>query len=312
MQNLNDMYYFARVVEHGGFASAARAVGIPKSKLSRRIATLEERLGVQLLYRSSRHFSVTGIGQEYYRHCLAIISSAEAAQATIDNVNLKPQGLIRMACPPALLAHGFGELVSRFMAAHPRVDVQAKAFNRRVDVIGEGFDLAICSGESNGHQTNLITRKLGEFSYCLVASPMFLAVHSQLLSPADLASLPGLEFGLTRDDDAVNVHRWDLVHADGSQAVVQFRPRLISDDVATLRLAALSGVGVAQLPNMLIDDDLTEGTLAEALPTWRPRNVAVSAVFPSRRGQLPSIRAFLDFIAKECIPFRRGTFTHAA
>jgi DNA-binding transcriptional LysR family regulator len=219
--------------------------------------------------------------------------------------------MIRMACPPALLAHGFGELVSRFMAAHPRVDVQAKAFDRRIDVIGEGFDLVICSGQSDGHQTSLITRKLGEFSYRLVASPAFL-VHRQLLSPADLTNLPGLEFGLAREDDAAYVHRWKIGHADGSQAVVQFRPRLISDDVATLRLAALAGLGVAQLPDMLIDDDLTKGTLVEALPTWRPRNVAVSAVFPSRRGQLPSIRAFLDYISKECIPFRRGTFKHAA
>jgi DNA-binding transcriptional LysR family regulator len=312
MKDLNDLYFFAKVVEHGGFAAAARAIGVQKSKLSRRIAILEDRLGVRLLQRSSRRFSVTEVGQEFYQHCLAMIVEADAAQSIVEHVRAAPQGSIRVACPPALLAYRIGEVVGHFMKEHPKVEVQLKAFNRRVDIIGEGFDIVICTGADNARHATLVTRKIGEISYCLVASPDLLGRHQKLDSPSDLAVLPTIDFGLVRDDESLTSHRWTLKHVEGPQAIIPHRPRLVSDDVATLRFAALNGVGVALLPSMLVEEDIAAGDLVELLPSWRTSNTPVQAVFPSRRGLLPSLRVFLDFLAGECSPFRRGTRLNAA
>ncbi len=131
MQDLNDLYYFVKVVEHQGFAPAGRALNMPKSKLSRRVALLEERLGVRLLQRSTRRFAVTEIGQEYHRHCQAMLVEAHAAQEVIDRMSAEPQGTVRMSCPTALLDYQLGDVLARFMAACPRVQVQLESTNRR-------------------------------------------------------------------------------------------------------------------------------------------------------------------------------------
>src|SRR3546814_3482073 len=143
MRDLNDLYYFAQVVEHGGFAAAGRVLGVPKSKLSRRVALLEEQLGVRLIQRSTRRFSVTEIGQVYHRHCVAMIAEAEAAQEVIDRTSAEPQGLVRVSCTIPLMQGRVADIVSRFLADHPRVRIHVEATNRRVEVIAEGFDVAL-------------------------------------------------------------------------------------------------------------------------------------------------------------------------
>ncbi len=295
MQDLNDLYYFTQVVEHAGFAPAARALGMQKSKLSRRIGLLEDRLGVRLIQRSSRSFSVTEVGQEYYRQCLAMLVEAEAAQAVIDSVRSEPQGVIRMSCPPSLLGYHFGELIARFMIDNPKVQIHLRALDRRVDVIAEGFDLAIQAGTPPQEQSDLVLRKLGETPQCLIGSPDLLKNHSAAKVPTDLSGLPSLDFGLPQD-----AHEWNLTHIDGLAAVVHHQPRLVSDDLAAIRAAALEGVGIAQVPVLMVESDIKAGRLIDVLPSWRPRNGIVHAIFPSRRGLLPSIRALLDFLADEC------------
>jgi len=295
MQDLNDLYYFTQVVEHAGFAPAARALGMQKSKLSRRIGLLEDRLGVRLIQRSSRSFSVTEIGQEYYRQCLAMLVEAEAAQAVIDSARSEPEGVVRMSCPPSLLGYHFGELVARFMVDHPRVQIHLRALDRRVDVIAEGFDLAIRAGAPPQEQSDLMLRKLGETPQCLVASPALLKTHPAPHVPTDLDSMPSLEFGAPQD-----THTWSLTHRDGLSSVVRHHPRLVSDDLASLRAAALQGVGIVQMPVLMIEEDIKAGRLIDVLADWRPRNGIVYAVFPSRRGLLPSIRVLLDFLADAC------------
>lgn len=299
MEDLNDLYYFAQVVEHAGFAPAARALGMQKSKLSRRIGLLEDRLGVRLIQRSSRSFSVTEIGQEYYRQCRAMLVEAEAAQAVIDSVRSEPQGVIRMSCPPELLDYHFGELIAHFMAGHPKVQVHLKALNRKVDLIAEGYDLAIRVGTEALDQADLVMRKLGETEQGLVGSPALLKGCPPTEAPTDLSTIPSLDLGLPQD-----AHIWRLEHTDGRTAEVHHEPRLITDDLAALRAAALEGVGVAQIPTLMVADDIAEGRLIDVLPHWRPHNEIVYAVFPSRRGLLPSIRALLDFLSDQCRPHR--------
>lgn len=307
MQDLNDLYYFVQVVDHRGFAPAARALGMQKSRLSRRIAQLEEHLGVRLLQRSTRQFSVTEIGQDYYRQCLAVMAEAETAQAIIDNVRAEPKGTIRLACPPGLLAYRFSALITRYLTRYPEVVLQLKAVNRHVDVIGEGYDVVIRTGLPASEPGMLVARKLGEISQSLVASPHLFEGVPRLASPADLSELPSLDFGLVQAEHPHHEHRWLLDHANGRSVTVGHVPRLVTDDLLTLREAALAGVGVAQLPRLLIEADLEAGRLRDVLPGWRPRNESVHAVFPSRRGLLLSVRALLDFLAEECEPHRKGS-----
>ena len=142
MQDLNVLYFYVQVVDHGGFAPAGRALGLPKSKLSRRIARLEDGLGVRLIQRSTRRFAVTDVGQTYYAHCKAMLVEAEAAQEAIDVTRSEPRGIVRMTCPTALLDARVGPMLAEFMAQNPRVDVHLDSTNRRVDVIGEAVACA--------------------------------------------------------------------------------------------------------------------------------------------------------------------------
>jgi len=299
MQDLNDLYLFVQAVDHGGFAAAARALGLQKSKVSRRIGLLEDRLGVRLIQRSTRRFSVTEIGQEYYRRCVAMLVEAEGAQTVIDQSRAEPCGVVRLSCPTGLLAFQFGALFGRFMALYPDVELHVESTNRRVDVIGEGFDLAIRVRPPPLAESELVMRRFDERTIRIVASPDLLKQRAITL-PADLAGLPSVDFG-----PAGGEHRWRLTHADGSIAEVRHAPRLITDDIAVLRDAALAGAGAARLPTLVVWDDLQAGRLVTLLPDWKPSNEIVHAVFPSRRGLLPSVRALLDFLADECAAQRR-------
>ena len=296
MPDLNDLFYFVRVVDHRGFAAAARALGLPKSKLSRRVAALEDQLGVRLLQRTSRKFSVTEIGQEYYRHCVAMLVEAEAAQAVIDTVAGQPRGVVRVACVPGLLTYQMGGLIARFMARYPEVQVHLDSTTRRVDVVGEGFDLAIRAREPPLEQSDLVMRKLDESVHRLVASPDLIARQVEAASgPADLTDWPSLDFGPANRD-----HVWTLHHKDGMTASIRHAPRLVTDDLYMLHEGVVQGLGVALLPTVAVARDLEAGRLIDLLPDWRPKSWIVHAVFPSRRGLLPSVRLLLDFLVQGC------------
>lgn len=302
MNDLNDLYYFVQVVDRGGFAAAARALGIQKSKLSRRLQQLEERLGVRLLNRSSRHFSVTEIGREFHAHCVAMLVEAEAAEQVIARARSEPRGVIRMSCPVALINFQFGGLIARFMTENPAVQVHLESTNRHVDVIAEGFDIAIRVRFPPLESAELVMRKLDTSSQCLVASPA-LVTHT-LASPADLPGLPSLDLGPPQGE-----HRWQLETADGRTTTIPHHPRMVTDDMTALREAALAAVGVVQLPTMVIWQDIKAGRLIHVLPDWRPPAGIVHAIFPSRRGLLPSVRALLDFLARECAIQRQHAIT---
>lgn len=292
MKDLNDLYYYVQVVDHGGFAPAGRALGMPKSKLSRRIALLEARLGARLIQRSTRRFTVTEIGQTYYGHCKAMLAEAEAADEAIALTQAEPRGVVRMTCPVALLDAHVGEMVAAFMAACPCVEIHLEETNRRVDVIGEGIDLAIRVRPPPLEDSELVMRVLGERDQRLVASPRLLTSGIPM-TPADLTGLPSLDLGLPQHE-----HVWQLLGPDGAQAAVRHQPRLITRSMLTLRAAAVAGVGVVQLPSMMLRDQIDRGELVHVIPGWAPRREIVHAVFASRRGLLPAVRALVDFLAE--------------
>jgi len=299
MQDLNDLYYFVQVVEHQGFAPAGRDLDLPKSKLSRRIAILEDRLGVRLVQRSTRKFSVTEIGQSYYLHCKAMLVEADAAQELIDRTRAEPQGVVRVACPVTLLHFQVGTMLAQFMAEHARVQVHLEATNRRVDVIQEGFDLALRVRFPPLEDSDLVMKVLGDSRQCLVASPALLERYPPLQVPADLHAVPSLDLGRSQ-----GAYIWQLEGPDGAAVALPHAPRLVTDDMISLRVAALAGVGVVQLPTMTIREEFRAGALVRVLPEWAPRPGIIHAVFPSRRGLLPAVRQLIDFLA---IQFERLT-----
>ena len=291
MHDLNDLYYFVQVVDHRGFAPAARALGEPKSKLSRRIAMLEDRLGVRLIQRSTRHFLTTEIGQNYYAHCKAMLVEADAAQAAVEQTRFEPSGIVRLACPVALLHARVSVMLAGFMAHYPQVVVHLEATNRRVDLIAEGIDVAIRVRPLPIEDSDLVMKILAQRGHALVASPDLAEKAGAIRVPADLNSLPSLDLGPPRPD-----HIWKLEGPDGAQASIHHRPRLVSDDMIALRIAAIAGVGVVHLPLLMVSDEIRDGQLVRLLPSWAPKRQVVHAVYPSKRGLLPSVRALLDYL----------------
>ncbi len=293
LPDLNEMAWFVQVVDHGGFAPAGRALGLPKSKLSRRIAALEERLGVRLLNRSTRRFSVTDIGRIYYGHCKAMLVEAEAAQEAVELRRADARGLVRLACPVTLLDLRVAAMIAAFLQRHPRVEVQLEATNRRVDVVAEGFDIALRVRPPPLADSDLHVRILSEHGHCLVASPALVAQHGVPRVPADLAHWPSLDLGTAQGE-----HAWRLFGPDGAEAVIRHQPRLVTGGMSALRAAAVAGVGVVQLPLMVIRDQVATGELVHVIPGWAPRPQIVHAVFASRRGLLPAVRALIDHLVE--------------
>jgi DNA-binding transcriptional LysR family regulator len=293
MRDLNDLYYFAQVVEHQGFAPASRALHTPKSKLSRRVALLEEQLGVRLIQRSSRHFSVTDIGQEFYRHCQAMLVEANAADEAIALRQAEPQGVVRVSCPIALLHARVSDILADFMVAYPKVTVQLESTNRRVDVIAEGFDIAIRARPPPLEDSDLVLKIFAERGWRLVGSPSLIEQLGQPAVPADLHRFPTVD-----TCPPSGLHVWELDGPSRAHALLHHTPRLVTDDLIALRAAAIRRVGITQLPSMVVIDQLKSGALVELLPGWSPKLGVVHAVFPSRRGLLPAVRALLDFLAE--------------
>lgn len=292
MDDLNDLYYFVKVVEHGGFTQAGRVLGVPKSTLSRRIAALEAQYDVRLLQRTTRRFTVTETGREFYERCVGVLVEAEAAREVIERRHAEPQGIVRVSCPTALLEYRVSELVARFMALHPKVRVHLEATNRRVDLVSEGIDLALRVRFPPLEDSDLVMRILGDSPQRLVAAPHLLEGRSPPTAPAALLGMPSLDWGPPRH------HVWQLVGPDGRHEQVRHHPRFVTDDMHALRDAAIHGVGIVQLPCMVVEDDLRTRKLVDVLPGWVPKGGVIHAVFPSRRGLLPRVRLLIDFLAE--------------
>ncbi len=282
MRDLNDLCYFAAAIDHGGFSAASRALGLPKSTLSRRIAALEERLAVRLLHRSTRRLVVTEVGRQFHAHWQAILVEADAADAVAASTHVEPCGRLHVSCPVALLHWQVAEMLSEFAARHPQVELQISALNRAVDPIAENVDVALRVRPLPLSDSNLVMRRLGESAQCLVASPALIAQRGYPHHPTDLANWPSLGNGTPVAERAMTI---------------EHRPRLVTSDMHTLRQAALTGLGVVQLPRAFVQQDLLNGRLLMLLPNWQAPPQLIHAVFVSRRGLLSSVRALLGHLA---------------
>jgi len=293
MQDLNDMLYFAEVAERGGFAAAGRALGIPKSRLSRRVADLEARLGVRLLQRTTRSLSLTEVGQAYLRHCLALREAAQAAQDTVEQVHSEPRGTVRVSCPVTLAQSVLGELVPLFLARHPAVRLEMQVSNRVVNVVEEGIDVALRVRSTVDDSASMVVKRLGVGCQLLVASPAQLARQGTPATLQELARMDMLAMSATDGRASLCLHG-----PGGREEMVHFAPRYVADDLLTLRFAALAGTGLCWLPDYLCVPDIEAGRLVRVLPDRRRERGIVHAVFASRRGLAPAVRSFLDFLGE--------------
>lgn len=297
MQDLNDLYYFAVVVDHGGFAAAERALGIPKSRLSRRISQLENELGVRLLQRSTRRFAVTDVGQSVYRHAQSMLAEATAAREVVDRLSAEPRGLVRVSVPVSIAQQSMPKLLPDFLARYPQVRVQLHVNNRRVDVINEGFDIAVRVRSRLDDDGSLVMRSFGHVQELLVASPEYLKRAGRPREPDDLRE----HVTMTMGEDEVK-QRWELHGGDGQVQRIDLKPRVAGFDFPMLMSLARQGLGITMLPETICADAVRSGELEVVLPDWTlPQGIA-HAVFPSRRGLLPAVRVFIDYLAERLPP----------
>src|SRR6266404_166167 len=245
-RDFNDLYLFAQIVIHDGYSAASRNLGIPKSTLSRRITALEERLGSRLVQRSSRTFAVTAAGRVFLQHCIAMIAEADAAELAVAQTQARPRGLVRVSCPISMAQSMLGPVLPTFLSENSEVNVSLVSTNRSVNLIEEGFDVALFIHRTPLQDSSLIVRAIGTSPQVLVASPHVFRQAPRPRSPADLRSLPtiSMNYGLATDD-------WRLFRGDESYTAVVTEPRLIAENLLILKDAALGGVGVARLPKII-------------------------------------------------------------
>ncbi|MFO1296252.1 MAG: LysR family transcriptional regulator [Rubrivivax sp.] len=291
MSDLNDLRFFAHVVDRGSFVAAARSLGVPKSRLSRRIAALEARLGVRLLHRTTRKLALTDAGRDVHVHVRAMLAAAEAAERAAADRSGVPRGLLRVSCPTGLAQYDLHRVMARFLLEYPEVRIEMLVTNRRIDLIEEGVDVALRVRTAGQEDTNLAMRHLRDSAPIVVAAPALLKKVGPLAEPADLARVPAVEFST-----APGPVSWLLIGPAGEERRVEVSPRLRADDFAITMQAAIEGVGVAVLPDYIVEPEIERGTLVRVLPQWRQPAGKAHLAYASGRLQAPAVRAFIEFV----------------
>lgn len=280
MHSLDDYYYFYLVVKHGGFTAASDISNITKSKLSRRILDLEEKFNVTLIQRSTRHFKVTPLGQEFYEECSKIIEQADQAQNVLLKQKIEAQGLIKLSCPPVMMERQIRPLLSQFLKQNPKVQVEMEFTSRRVDVLHDDIDLAIRTNFSANEDSSIIVRDVIKTTHCLVASPELLQ-GVEIDSITQLSDYPSIVLGTQNQHFHWLLH--NLQHQE--QIEIPLHPRVKSNDLAGAYYAVLDGLGIADLPYLTVQKDIAEGRLIHILPEWCSNLGTVQLVYASRKGQ---------------------------
>jgi DNA-binding transcriptional LysR family regulator len=293
IEDLSDFLLFAAIVEQGGIAGASRSLGIPKSRLSRRLADLEDRFAVQLIHRTSRRFVVTELGQSFYERCKETLESSQATRAFIAQAQARPKGLLRVSAPAPLTNYWLAPLLPKFLTHNPEIALELDARNWSIDMIGDRIDLAIRIRPTPLDDSDLIVRRLGVSHNVLVASPSFLAAERPH-TPDDLRRLPLLSVPATQKQLT-----WRLQRRDGFVQEFAISPRLVTFELAVLRAAAEAGIGIALLPAHFCRDQIESGALVTILEDWSGPTNDIHVAYLSRKGLSTGARAFLDFLVEE-------------
>lgn len=291
MQDLNDLALYAAVVRHKGFTAAANALSVPKSKISKRVAALEEQLGVRLIERSTRKLSITDIGQSFYERCEAVLSGVEAAEAVVAVAKAEPAGTVRMSMPPGF-APILADVLPGFLKRYPLVRLSIITTGRPVDLIEERIDIALRVRDSYDTDQSLIVRRFGGTRRYLAASPRFLERHG----PIDLDTIAQVPTLSMQENTSRAI--WTLVNAEGDVHDVSHSPVLTCSDFTVLERATIEGIGLGLLPDVIVERGFRNGLLTPVLSDWSSVEATVHAVFTSRHGMLPAVRALIDHLAE--------------
>jgi DNA-binding transcriptional LysR family regulator len=293
MEDLNDIYFFASVVQYRGFSAAARTIGVEKTRLSRRIAALEKRLGVRLLQRTTRALALTEAGQRFFERCVATVEGAQAAYDSVAELRREPAGLVRLSSPVLLTQRCLAHALPGYMTLHPKVSVYVEPTDRTVNVIEERFDIAIRAIPVIDDVAGLVAKTLGNSQRVLVVSPAFLDHYGRPENPADL---PKLNTVASTDDIFDGGARWNLTDPYNRTQHIELRPKLLTSDLRVRLQAAIRGIGIALLPEQVVATPLKQKLVDRVLPEWSGAKNILHLVYPTPRGMLPSVRSLIDYL----------------
>ena len=289
MTDLNSLTIFAKVVEASSFSEAARRLKMPVSTVSRRIAELEDQLGVRLLERSTRSLRLTDVGSEVLEHAQRSAEVSEAVDNIASNHLSQPSGTLRLSAPPSISDSLLAPLVGAFQAAYPGVRVQIFITERIVDQIAEGVDLAFRVGELE--DSSLVARRILTYRHQLVASPAYLAKHKPPKTPRDLLNHKLLAFSFWKPEN-----HWIFTHDNGKdRETLTFQPWLSINEYSGLAASLLAANGIGDLPPIVQPHLLREGRLVEVMPKWHFRTFHLSVVHLGNRYIPQSVRVFKEF-----------------
>lgn len=287
-KQLQDMALFALVAETGSFTAAAVRAGLPKSSVSQRVSQLEQSLGIRLLNRTTRQLNLTFAGERYLVHCQEMLQASERAELAILRLKDNPSGRLRITSPAGLGATLLAQMNAEFTVRYPDVSLEVSVSDQLIDLVQEGFDVALRSGKPQ--DSSLIGRSLGEGPRYLLASPAYLARHPALTSPQQLEMHSCIghrawkEWVLRRDD---TYHRWVLPSAHST------------DNLLYARECAMAGAGITLLPAFMCREEVKNGSLVRVLPEWQAESNSLYLVYPSRKLNSPALACFIEFMLND-------------
>jgi DNA-binding transcriptional LysR family regulator len=293
--DLNDIVVFTKVAETKSFTGAADALGLPKSTVSRKLAQLEERLGVRLVQRTTRKLALTDIGEAYYERCAAIVADVQAAEQLVTDMQATPRGRLRVTASVDFSSRFLGAIVADFLHQNPDINIELEATDRIVDLIEEGFDLAVRFGPMP--ESTLIARKLTTLQLMLCASPDYLARRGTPTSIEELDEHDHVLFTPTSRNQT-----WTLVGPNEQTAEFGRPARLASNNLATVVSAARAGTGITLISEFMVTNEVQSGSLVVVLPEWKTRQTEAHAVYPARQNVPPRLTLFLDHLTKALNP----------
>ncbi|MDK1373772.1 LysR substrate-binding domain-containing protein [Sinorhizobium sp. 6-70] len=293
MLDLRDVFYYVQVVDRRGFTAAGRSLRLPKSTLSHRLRELEASLGVRLLNRNSRQFGMTEVGKEFYQYAVQLLKSAEVAEEAMRQRLSEPSGTIRLTTAVEIAQFALRDLLPVFLNRYPRVNIVEIATDQYVDIVGEGFDLALRGHTMPLQDSTLVQRAIAHVPWYLFASPQYLETNGTPAEPAALSDHATISI-VSRTSQT-----WNLQGSRGEQVSLPVESRFLSNNMIALKEAACAGLGVAALPGYICREELQAGRLTQILPGWITADARMSALIPYRTGLLPAVRSLVDFLAAE-------------
>ncbi len=291
MDKFQEMASFVAVVEAGSFVGAAEAIGLSKAAVSRHVAELEQRLGARLLHRTTRRLSLTDDGQLFFARAKEMLAAVDETESEISSRSGEPGGMLRINAPLSFGIMHLAPLWGRFAQLYPKVSLDIELSDRVVDLVEEGYDLAVRI--TNLANSQLVSRQLATTRMVACASPEYLAQHGTPAHPSDLARHEVISYSYFAARN-----EWTFTAADGGQVAVRTHARIHANNGDTCRAVALEHQGVILQPDFIVADDLRRGALVELLPAWRTLTLGIHAVYPSRKHLPIKTRRLVDFLVE--------------